>query len=258
MPRFAANLTMMFNEYPFLDRFAAARDAGFEAVEFLFPYDYQPDEIGQRLVDNNLTQALFNAPPGDWEAGDRGMACVRSRREAFVAGLQALLPYAEATRVTQIHVMCGIGEPSDTEQRACYVDNIRTAADILGAEGLKVLIEPINRRDIPGMFLHDFDLAAQLLDEIDRTNVALQFDVYHRQIIHGDIVTGLRDLIGVTAHIQIADVPERHEPGTGEINYRRVFSEIDALGYDGWIGCEYRPHDGTVAGLGWLAGLTGD
>lgn len=252
MPRFAANLTMMFGEFDFLDRFAAAKHAGFDAVEYLFPYDYPPEAIGEQLRENGLTQALFNLPPGDWAAGDRGLAALPARAEEFRASIDTALRYAKATGVGRVHVMSGLASRQDAAALDAYRDALRRVCDAAGARGLDVLIEPINTRDMPGYFLDDFGAAADLIAELGLANLKLQFDIYHRQILHGDVLMGLRELASLIGHVQIAAVPDRHEPGTGELDDMRVLRELDALGYDGFVGCEYRPAGRTEDGLGWL------
>lgn len=252
MPRFAANLTMMFNEVPFMDRFAAAAKAGFDAVEYLFPYDFAPAEIAQALQENGLTQALFNLPPGNWAAGDRGMAALPTRQDEFRASVQTALTYAAATGVRRVHVMSGIAERKDPEREACYRRSLAYLSDQAVQNGLDVVIEPINPRDMPGYFLNDFTYAADLIADLGLPNLKLQFDIYHRQIIHGDVLTGLRNLMPIIGHVQIAAVPLRNEPCTGELDDIRVLKALDTLGYSGFVGCEYRPAGETVSGLGWL------
>ena len=251
MVQLAANLSMMFNEVTFLDRFAAARDAGFDAVECLFPYDHPAETIGARLREQSLTQALFNLPPGDWAAGDRGMAALPDRRDEFRASVATALVYAAATGVKRLHVMSGLAPRSDRIAAATYAESLRFAADKTGEAGLDLLIEPLNGRDMPGYFLNDFNYAADLIADLGLTNLRLQFDIYHRQIIHGDVLTGLRTLMPLIGHVQIAAVPERHEPCSGELDDIKVLRALDELGYRGFVGCEYRPAKGTVAGLGW-------
>ena len=251
MLRLAANLTMMFNEWPFLERFAKAREAGFTAVEYLFPYEHPADAIAAALADNGLTQALFNMPPGDWAAGDRGLAALPARKDEFRTGVATALRYAAATGVKRLHVMSGHGRRDDAAAHAAYVDAIAFACDQAGPLGIDILIEPINGRDMPGYFMNDFNFAADLIAELNLSNLRLQFDIYHRQIIHGDVLTGLKQLFPLIAHVQIAGVPARNEPGTGELDDFRVLKEFDALGYDGFVGCEYRPAAGTLAGLTW-------
>ncbi|MCU0819664.1 MAG: TIM barrel protein [Beijerinckiaceae bacterium] len=252
MPKFAANLTMMFNEHAFLDRFAAAAEAGFSAVEFLFPYEHPPEAIAGALERNHLTQALFNLPPGDWAAGERGLAALPERFAEFTADVEHALVYAEATGVKQLHLMAGLADKSDPKALEAYERAVRHAAERLGERGLTLLLEPINPRDMPGYFLNDFNWCAAFIRRLGLPNVALQFDIYHRQIIHGDVIRGLEALFPLIRHIQVAAVPLRHEPGTGELDDARIFSTLDQLGYDGFIGCEYRPATGTLAGLGWI------
>ncbi|WP_293853324.1 2-oxo-tetronate isomerase [uncultured Alsobacter sp.] len=251
MPRFAANLSMMFNEWSFLDRFAAAADAGFKAVEFLFPYDHPADAVGRALDEARLTQALFNLPPGDWQAGERGMAAIPGREAEFADTLTTALPYIEATRVGRVHMMAGIA-PRTPAHAATYRDNAARAADLLGARGVNVLLEPLNPRDMPGYYLGDFGMATALIEELGRPNLRLQFDCYHRQILHGDMTMALRALLPVTDHVQIASVPSRNEPDGEEVNYPFVFAELDRLAFAGYVGCEYRPRAGTLEGLRWM------
>jgi hydroxypyruvate isomerase len=252
MPRFAANLTMMFTEWPFLDRFAAAAEAGFGAVEFLFPYDHAPEEIAARLERNGLTLANFNMPPGNWAAGERGMAALPGREREFRAGVETALSYARATNAPRIHAMAGLISADDAAARQCYAANLRHAAQKLAAAGIDLLIEPLNRRDMPGYFLDDFGRAAALIGELKINNLKLQFDIYHRQILHGDVVTGLRQMMPIIGHIQIASVPSRHEPDSEELSFGFLCDELDRLGFAGHIGCEYRPRADTVAGLSWF------
>lgn len=252
MPRFAANLTMMFQEHAFMDRFAAAAAAGFDAVEYLFPYEFDMSQIALSLQQNGLTQALFNLPPGDWQAGDRGLAALPDRKAEFRASVTLALRYAAATGVSRLHVMSGIARRDDAAARACYRDSVAYLCEQAGMAGLNVLIEPINARDMPGYFLNDFNYAADLIADLGQSNLKLQFDIYHRQIIHGDVLTGLKTLMPIIGHVQIAAVPLRHEPGTGELDDIRILSALDDLGYSGFVGCEYRPAGDTLAGLGWL------
>lgn len=252
MPIFAANLTMMFQEWSFLDRFAAAADAGFTAVEFLFPYDYAPDEIAARLRSSRLTPALFNLPPGNWEAGERGLACRPERAAEFRAALGKALTYATATGVRRLHLMSGHGDRQDPAQRAAFTAALRQACAAAAPLGIDILIEPINGRDMPGYFMNDFGFAAALIAELELPNLRLQYDIYHRQILHGDVMRSLAALMPVIGHVQAASVPDRHEPGTGELDDWRIFRHLDALGYRGFIGCEYRPAAGTASGLSWM------
>ena len=257
MPRFAANLSLMFNEVPFLDRFAAAAAAGFDAVEFLFPYEHPPQAIGERLRANGLTQALFNLPPGDFSRGERGLAALPDRFEAVKAGVATALPYAAATGVGRLHLMAGLADPHDPRAADSYRRAVVWTAQILAEAGLDLVIEPINGRNMPGYFLNDFGRAAALIRDLDLPNLKLQFDLYHCQIIHGDVTMRLRDLMPMIGHVQTASVPGRHEPGTGEMDDSFLFSELDRLGYEGFVGCEYVPAGDTVAGLGWLEAYRG-
>jgi 2-dehydrotetronate isomerase len=252
MPRFAANLSMMFNELPFLDRFAAAAAQGFRAVEFLFPYDYAADDIASRLHENGLTQALFNLPPGDWGQGERGIACLAGRTSEFRHSVAKALPYAKATGVKRLHLMSGHGSRNDAAALAAYKDAIRYACDEAGPLGVNILIEPINGRDMPGYFLNDFNFAADLIAELQLPNLRLQYDIYHRQIIHGDVMKSLEALMPIIDHVQTASVPRRNEPGTGELDDENIFAHLDSLGYEGFLGCEYRPAGDTVKGLTWF------
>ncbi|QXX73208.1 2-oxo-tetronate isomerase [Methylovirgula sp. HY1] len=252
MPRFAANLSFMFGEWSFLDRFDAAGDAGFAAVEYLFPYDFAPDVIAARLRKNGLTQALFNLPPGDFAGGERGIAALPERFEELKAGVAQALLYAKATGAKRLHMMAGIAAPEDPVACAAYRRAIAFAAEQLAEESLELLLEPINPRDIPGYFLRDYGRALQHIEELRLPNVKLQFDVYHRQILHGDVTVALRALMPKIGHIQIASVPSRQEPDGEELNHPFLFAEIDRLGYDGLVGCEYRPRGETLAGLGWF------
>ena len=252
MPRFAANLTMMFTEVAFMDRFAAAAKAGFDAVEYLFPYDFDATVIAQALHANRLTQALFNLPPGDWAAGERGLAALPDRQKDFRASVQTALAYAAATKVGRVHVMSGIAKRADRAADAAYRNSLAYLCDLAGQSGLGVVIEPINPRDMPGYFLNDFAYAADLIADLGLPNLKLQFDIYHRQILHGDVLMGLTQLMPIIGHVQIAAVPKRHEPCTGELDDVTVLNALDALGYVGFVGCEYRPAGDTAAGLGWL------
>lgn len=257
MPRFAANLTMMFGEHAFPDRFAAAADCGFTAVEFLFPYDYPPALIAEKLAQNGLTLALFNLPAGDWAGGARGLAALHGADAVFSASVDKALLYAAATGAARMHMMAGLADPADAAAAARYREALCLAADKAGEAGLDLLIEPINGRNMPGYFLNDFNRAADIIAGCGRPNVRLQFDIYHRQILHGDVLTGLETLLPLTGHVQIAAVPHRHEPGTGELDDFRLFEALDALGYRGWVGCEYIPATQTRTGLGWLAKAAG-
>ena len=253
MPRFAANLSMMFNEVPFLDRFDAAAKAGFTAVEFLFPYEHSPDDVGGRLHRNGLTQALFNLYPGDWNKGERGFAALPDHFADLQASVKQALPYAKATGVKRLHLMAGIADRFDPKAVDSFRRGVAWTAEALGKEGIALVIEPINPRDVPGYFLNDFDFAAGVIDDLKLPTLKLQFDIYHRQIVHGDVTMALRKMMPMIGHIQIASVPSRNEPGGEELNYSFLFDELDRLGYDGFVGCEYRPKGDTVEGLGWFA-----
>jgi hydroxypyruvate isomerase len=255
VPRFAANLTMMFTEVPFLQRFAAAGRAGFDAVEFLFPYEHPADEVAEAARDAGVEIVLFNMPPGDWSAGDRGIASLLPRAGEFTAGVRKTLEYSRRLGVPRVHMMAGLASSADAAAQARYRDALTEAADAFAADGVTVLIEPINRRDMPGYFLDDFDRAAAIIANLERPNIALQFDIYHRQILHGDVATALERLLPIVGHVQVASVPLRHEPGSGELNDGYLFALLDRLGYSGFVGCEYRPAAGTAAGLGWFSGL---
>jgi hydroxypyruvate isomerase len=253
MPRFAANLTMMFTEVPFLDRFERAAKAGFTAVEFLFPYAYEAREIRQRLDDNGLTLVLHNLPAGDWEAGERGIACHPDRRSEFREGVAIAIAYARALGVTQLNCLAGKAPPgvADPVLRSTFVENLRYAAEALRAAGLRLLIEPVNTFDIPGFYLSGTAQADSLLAEVGCDNAFIQYDLYHAQRMEGELAATVQKYLPRIAHIQLADNPGRHEPGSGEINYAFLFAHLDRIGYDGWIGCEYRPATTTEAGLGW-------
>ena len=253
MPRFAANLTMMFNEWSFLDRFKAARDAGFTAVEFLFPYEHPPEAVAKALQSAQLEQALFNMPPGDWAGGERGLAALAGREHDFAQGIETALVYAQATGVGRVHMMAGLANRHDPVCAALYEKNLLLACKALAAKGLDLVIEPINGRNMPGYFLNDVDWAHALIKRLGQPNLKLQFDLYHCQIIHGDVTMRLRAMMPEIGHIQIASVPSRHEPDAEELNYPFLFAELDRLDYSGFVGCEYIPRDGTLAGLGWFS-----
>ena len=257
MPRFAANLSMLFTEAPFLDRFALAHEAGFEAVEFLFPYVCASEQISERLRRYQLQLVLFNLPAGDWAAGDRGMACDPRRADEFKASVQLALEYATELNIRQVHCMAGKtpGGLAPERARETYIDNLRHTADAFAPHGINVLIEPINHYDIPGYFLNHSRQALDIIAEANRPNLFLQYDIYHMQRMEGELANTIRANLPMIKHLQLADTPGRHEPGTGEINYRYLFGVLDELGYDGWIGCEYTPQNGTAAGLGWRAAL---
>ena len=253
MPRFAANLSMMFTEWSFLDRFDAAAQAGFTAVEYLFPYEHPADAIADRLSRNGLTQALFNLPPGDWAAGERGLAALPERFDELRTGVDTALRYAAATKVRRLHLMAGNADRHDPQALAAYSRSVAFAAERAGAAGLDLLLEPINARNMPGYFLNDFAFTENLIRELALPNLKLQFDIYHRQILHGDVTMALRAMLPVIGHIQIASIPSRHEPDGEELSYPFLFAELDRIGYDGYVGCEYIPRAGTLQGLDWFA-----
>lgn len=250
MPRFAANLSWLFQEWPFLDRFAVAADAGFTAVEYLFPYDHDPDVLAAHLARHKLKQVLFNVAPGDFAGGERGIAGLPDRRADLEAAVLLALDYARASNTSRLHLMAGIA--SGAAALARYKDALRFACEAADRHAIGIVIEPINQRDIPGYLMSDFNLAESIIAELNLPNLGLQFDIYHRQLIHGDVIRGLESLMPVTRHIQIAAAPDRSEPTTGELDDRHVLSVIDRLGYDGFVGCEYRPATDTLSGLGWM------
>ena len=254
MPRFAANLTMMFNEVPFPQRFATAAQAGFQGVEFLFPYDHAPQEVAGWLREHGLQNVLFNLPPGDWAAGERGIASLPGREAEFRAGVARGIEYALALGTPRVHMMAGLlPVGADIElHRATYLVNLKYAAQAVGEHGIELLIEPINGRDMPGYFLVTQTQGHALRLESGASNVKVQMDFYHTQIVEGDIAMTFRNNFDGIGHVQIASVPTRHEPDDGEVNYPYLFRLLDELGYQGWIGCEYRPRGRTEDGLGWL------
>jgi hydroxypyruvate isomerase len=254
VPKFAANLSMLFTEAPLLERFERAARAGFTAVELQFPYDTPAEQLQQALFRNRLTLVLHNLPAGDWAAGERGIACHPDRVEEFRQGVDTALAYAAALGAPQLNCLAGIrpaNVPAETAHRV-LVDNLRFAATKLKAQGLKLLIEPINTRDLPGFFVNGTRQALELIAEAGADNLYLQYDVYHMQRMEGDLANTLAANLEKIAHIQIADNPGRHEPGSGEINFGFLFAHLDRIGYKGWVGCEYSPATTTEAGLGWL------
>lgn len=254
MPRFAANLTMLFNELTFLDRFGAARAAGFQGVEYLFPYAHRVKDLVERLKEHGLTQVLHNLPAGNWEKGERGIACHPDRVAEFREGVDLAIEYAKALGCAQLNCLAGIIPPKADPRRVqeTLVENLRYAAQRLEVEGIRLLIEPINTRDIPMFYLNRTRQALDLIEAVGSPNLFLQYDVYHMQVMEGDIVRTIEAHLPRIAHIQVADNPGRHEPGTGELNFQNLFAHIDRLGYMGWIGCEYRPRFETEAGLAWF------
>jgi hydroxypyruvate isomerase len=254
MLHFAANLSMMYTEHPFLDRFAAAAADGFRAVEFLFPYEHTPEEIASRLREHGLAQALFNLPPGDFAGGERGIAALPGRQAEFAAAVETALAYAETTGCKRLHAMAGlVPEGADrAAMHSTYVENLRLAAARFAPYGITLLIEPINTRDIPGYFLNHQQAAHDIVSEVGAPNLKVQMDLYHCQVVEGDLVRKIERWLPGVGHFQIAGVPQRHEPDEGEVNYAHLFEVLETLGWDGHIGCEYRPRAGTSEGLGWL------
>lgn len=253
MPKFAANLSFMFTEVPFPERFEAAAKAGFRAVEFLSPFELQKDDLVARLKGNGLTQALFNMAHGDFSKGERGMSAIPGREAEFETAVAAALAYAEATGCKRLFAMAGLKHHG--ANRATYVKNLRRAARMLAGSGIDVIIEPINTRDIPGYFLNTTGEARSIIYEVGEPNVGLQFDLYHRQIMEGDVAMAIAEFATLARHYQIASPPDRGEPDDGEMNYAYLFKLIDQTGFDGWIGCEYKPRGETVAGLAWVKSL---
>jgi len=254
MAKFAANLTMLFNDVDFMDRFKRARDAGFSAVEFLFPYAYPADELAHLLREYRLEQALFNMPPGDWTGGERGLAAKPGREQEFKQSVETALAYARLLNCKKVHAMAGIIDPAFSRQQHMdvFVANIRYAAERLAEYGIQLLIEPLNSRDVPNYFISHQREAVDIIEVIDRPNVKLQLDLYHAQIMDGDLTKLIQSLAPYIGHVQIAGVPDRHEPDTGELNYPHLFDVLDMAGYRGWIGCEYNPRGITEDGLAWL------
>ncbi|RTZ47838.1 hydroxypyruvate isomerase family protein [Candidimonas sp. SYP-B2681] len=254
MPKYAANISMMFNELPFLDRIDAAAAAGFPAVEFLFPFDYKAEDIAARLKASNVTNVLFNMPPGDWAKGERGIASLPDRDDEFRRGVDTAIAYAQTLGTRHLHVMAGLVPPdaSSGEYRSRYIANLNYAAARCAPYGITVLIEPINSRDMPGYLLSRQSDAHDIRKLVGAPNLKVQMDFYHAQIMEGDLATTFKEYRDHIGHVQIAGVPERHEPDTGEVNYAYLFGLLDELGYQGWVGCEYRPAKGTVEGLAWL------
>lgn len=257
MPKFAANLTMMFSEVPFLDRFTAAAGAGFPAVEFLFPYDFPPEEVAGTADSAGVEVVLFNMPPGDWTAGERGIACIPGSGEEFRKGVAKAITYARALKTPRLHAMAGIVPPGVDPAicRRTLVENLSWAAARLAEERLTLVLEAINTRDIPGFSVSTQSDLYSVLEAVGAPNLKMQMDIYHMQVMEGDLATRLRHYLPHCGHIQIAGCPDRHEPDTGEIRYDYLFQLLDEIGYDGWVGCEYRPAGETSAGLGWFKAL---
>ena len=254
MPNFCANLTLLFNEQPFMDRFKAAARAGFKGVEYLFPYDYDKEQLAEALSENGLQQILHNLPAGDWAQGERGIACHPSRAGEFQDGVGRAIEYATALGCKQVNCLAGLCPEGvdDDRQRTTFVSNLKFAALKLKQAGIKLLIEPINTRDIPGFHLTGSKQALEIIDEVASDNLYLQYDIYHMQIMEGDLARTIEANLARIPHMQLADNPGRNEPGTGEINYAFLFDFIDRIGYRGWIGCEYKPKTSTEEGLSWM------
>jgi hydroxypyruvate isomerase len=260
MPKFAANLTMLFGEMPFLDRFAAAKAAGFSGVEYLFPYDFEKAVLRENLQQYGLTQVLHNLPAGNWAAGERGIAVLPDRVDEFRDGVRRAIDYAKALDCRQVNCLVGVAPAGAdaSELNEVLLKNLRFAADALSRERIRLLIEPINTLDIPGFFLNRTEQAAQIVSDVQSDNLFIQYDIYHMQVMEGDIARTVQKHLARIAHVQLADNPGRNEPGTGEINYPFLFRHLDQIGYRGWIGCEYKPRTTTVDGLGWHAMQTMD
>lgn len=258
MPKLAANLSMLFTEHDFLDRFEAAARAGFKGVEYLFPYDYDKHELARRLKDNDLIQVLHNLPAGNWSAGERGIASLPGRENEFRLSVDQGIEYAQALGCLRVNCLAGCpstGVPREQAHRT-FVENLRYAAAKLHKAGILLVIEPINSFDMPGFFLTHTRQALDIIAEVGSGNLKIQYDIYHMQRMEGELANTLSAHLDAIGHMQLADNPGRHEPGTGEINFPWLLRHIDAIGYDGWIGCEYKPIRGTVDGLGWIRALT--
>lgn len=254
MPRFCANLTMLYNEVPFMERFAAAAKSGFKGVEYLFPYEFDKHALAEALHQNGLTQVLHNMPAGNWANGERGIACHQQRISEFQDGVERAIDYATTLGCKQVNCLAGIRPPrvDPSDARETFIKNLQFAAPKFKDAGIRLLIEPINTRDIPGFFLNYSKQAADIITAVGSDNLFIQYDIYHSQIMEGDLARGIEAHLKLIPHMQLADNPGRNEPGTGEINFPFLFAHIDRIGYAGWIGCEYKPLAGTDAGLGWV------
>lgn len=259
MPKFCANLTMLFNEVDFLDRFEKAAKAGFKGVEYLFPYAWKKEQLVEKLGAHGLTQVLHNLPAGDWNKGERGIACLPGREKEFQDGVGKAIEYAKALKCSQVNCLVGLtpaGAPAE-KVRQTLVANLRFAAAALEKEGIRLLVEALNDKDVPGFYLVRTADVLALIQEAGHPNLRVQYDVYHMQIMEGNLTKTIQVNLDKIAHIQIADNPGRNEPGTGEINFANLFKAVDAAGYKGWIGCEYKPAGKTEEGLGWLKPFRG-
>jgi 2-dehydrotetronate isomerase len=254
MPLFAANLSFLFNPMPFLHRFAAAKQAGFKAVEFLFPYEFSAQLIAEKLQQHNLQNVLFNMPPGDWNAGERGIAILSGREKEFADGVAMAIDYATALACPRIHALAGIAPAGSDKQalRKTYISNLKYAASELAKHKLTLLIEPINTQDMPGYFLNTQAEAFAICQEVGAPNINMQMDIYHMQMMGENLEANIRRYLAHVGHIQIANVPGRHEPDQGDIDYSKIFKLLDELRYQGWVGCEYKPKTSTQEGLGWF------
>jgi hydroxypyruvate isomerase len=254
MPKFAANLTMLFTEAPFMERFALARMAGFKYVEYLFPYAYPLEDLKGQLKQHGLQQVLFNLPSGNWAAGDRGIAANPARIEEFRSGIPQAIQYAQGLGVTQVNCLVGkrVPDRSDAEQWAALVENVRFAARALGEQGIRLVIEAINQFDIPGFFLNRTEQVSKLIQDAGQPNVFIQYDIYHAQRQEGELVATIRAYAARIGHVQLADNPGRHQPGTGEIDYPFVLKALDATGYRGFVGLEYVPQPDSASSFGWI------
>ncbi len=254
MIKFSANLSMLFTELDFLERFSAAKNAGFEYVEYLFPYDFEPEEIADQLTSNELKQVLFNLPAGNWSEGERGITCYPGRSGEFQDGVGKAIEYANILGCEQLNALAGIppSKSDGNEVKTTFINNLRFAADKLGEHDIYLLTEPINTIDIPGFYLNYTEQAKSILHDVNSKNLFIQYDIYHMQIMEGDLIRTITKNLDHIKHIQIADNPGRHEPGSGEINYSTIFSALEDLGYDGYVGCEYIPKESTLDGIGWI------
>jgi hydroxypyruvate isomerase len=253
MPKLCANLSLLYTELDFMDRFAAAAKSGFKGIEYLFPYAYPKDQLAEALARNKLVQVLHNMPAGDWTKGDRGMACQPGREGEFQDGVGKAIEYATALGCKQVNCLAGLAPQGVAPEklRATFVANLKFAAEKTKAAGIRLVTEPVNNRDVPGFYLNRSQQALEIMDEVGSDNLWLQYDIYHMQIMEGNLARTIEANLARINHMQLADNPGRHEPGTGEINYPFLFGWIDRIGYPGWIGCEYNPQAGTVPGLGW-------